>query len=109
MRFYPLEKLINLHDDYTRQFKIDQLQMLLIQRQGERYLIEASCPHRAHPLNVGTIDHGTVQCALHQYRFALDDGRLLHYSEEPCRSLRTWTLSYEGNEIGVMLDEDYAS
>ena len=32
MRFYPLEKLINLHDDYTRQFKIDHLQLLLLQQ-----------------------------------------------------------------------------
>ena len=32
MRFYPLEKLINLHDDYSRQFKIDNLQLLLLQR-----------------------------------------------------------------------------
>ena len=32
MRFHTLDKLINLHDDYTRQFKIDDLQLLLIQR-----------------------------------------------------------------------------
>ena len=35
MRFYPLEKLINLHDNYTRHFKIDHRQLLLIQRRGE--------------------------------------------------------------------------
>ena len=46
MRFYPLEKLINLHDAYTRQFKIDNLQLLLMQRRGELFLIEAHCPHR---------------------------------------------------------------
>ena len=48
MRFYPLEQLINLHDDYSRQFKIDHLQLLLLQRAGELFLIEATCPHRAH-------------------------------------------------------------
>ena len=106
MRFYPLEKLINLHDDYTRQFKIDHLQLLLLQRGGERYLIEACCPHRAHPLDSATVANGVIQCALHRYRFALDDGRLLHHSEEPCRGLRTWELHYEGNEVGVMLDEE---
>lgn len=108
MRFYPLEKLINLHDEYTRQFKIDQLSLLLVQRAGQRYLIEANCPHRGHPLTFGTIDSVSLQCALHQYRFALDDGRLLHCTEAPCRGLRTWPLDYEGNEIGVMLDDEYA-
>ena len=105
MRFYALEKLINLHDNYTRQFKIDNLQLLLIQRLGEPLLIEATCPHRGHPLDVATIDNGIIQCALHQYQFAIDDGRLLHATEEPCRGLRTFDVIYEGNEIGVMLDD----
>ena len=80
MRFYPLEKLINLHDNYTRQFKIDALQLLLLQRQGEVYLIEASCPHQGHPLEAAAIGGGTLVCPLHQYQFALDGGRLLYAS-----------------------------
>ena len=56
MRFYPLEKLINLHDSYARNFKIDNLQLLLLQRKGELYLIEGRCPHRGHPLDVASLD-----------------------------------------------------
>ena len=105
MRFYPLEKLINLHDDYARRFKIDHLQLLLIQRDGERYLIEGRCPHRGHPLDMATLDSGVIQCALHHYRFRIADGRLLHATEGPCRGLRCFELVYEGNELGVMLEE----
>lgn len=105
MRFYPLEKLINLHDNYVRQFKIDNLQLLLIQRHGELFLIEANCPHRGHPLVAASIEAGSIQCSLHQYQFSLADGRLLHATEEPCRALRTFDIVYAGNEIGVMLDE----
>jgi nitrite reductase/ring-hydroxylating ferredoxin subunit len=105
MRFYPLEKMINLHDNYMRQFRIDSLSLLLIQRQGERFLIEAACPHRGHPLNVASIDNGVIQCAQHQYRFTLDDGRLLCASEETCRNLRVFELVFQGNEVGLMLEE----
>ena len=105
MRFYPLEKLINLHDNYTRHFKIDHRRLLLIQRRGELYLIEANCPHRDHPLDVASIDNGIIRCGLHQYQFALDDGRLLYASEERCRDLRTYALVYEGNEVGIILEE----
>ena len=105
MRFYPLEKLINLHDDYVRQFKIDNLQLLLIQRPGKRFLLEAHCPHRGHPLAAASIDGGTIQCSLHQYQFALADGRLLKATEAPCRELRVFDVVYAGNEVGVMLDE----
>lgn len=105
MRFYPLEKLINLHDNYTRTFKIDALQLLLIQREGERYLLEANCPHRESPLDVASIAGQTITCPLHHYQFSLQDGALLNATEEPCRGLRTFTLIYEGNEVGLMVEE----
>jgi len=105
MRFRPLEKLINLHDDYARGFKIDNHHLLLIQRGGELYLVEGRCPHRGHPLDVAAIGNGLLQCALHHYQFAIDDGRLLHATEEPCRGLRTYDPVYQGNEVGVMLEE----
>ncbi len=105
MRFYALEKLINLHDDYIRQFKIDNLQLMLIQRHGALFLLEAHCPHRGHPLASSSIDDDVIQCSLHQYQFALADGRLLHATEGPCRALRVFDVVYVGNEVGVMLDE----
>ena len=105
MRFYPLEKLINLHDAYARNFKIDNLQLLLLQRSGQLYLIEGRCPHRGHPLDVATLDQGVIQCALHHYQFAIADGRLLSATEDRCRGLRTFDLAYEGNEVGVMLED----
>ena len=106
MRFFPLEKLINLHDDYARQFKIDHRQLMLVQRQGRLSLLEARCPHRGHPLDAARIGDGLIQCPLHGYRFSLDNGRLLYASDEPCRALRTYRLVFEGNEVGFMLDDD---
>ena len=105
MRFYPLEKLINLYDGYIRKFKIDSLQLLLLQRRTELFLIEAHCPHRNHPLEVATIDNDLIQCPLHQYQFALDDGRLIQATEDPCRALKTFQVIYQGNEVGVILPE----
>ena len=104
MRFYPLEKLINFHDGYAQTFRIDAYHLLLVQRDGERHLIEANCPHRENPLDVASIDADSVTCPLHGYRFKLRDGSLIHATEEPCRGLRVFDLIYEGNEVGVMLD-----
>jgi len=104
MRFYPLEKLINLHDNYVRQFKIDHLQLLLIQRHGELFLLEAHCPHRGHPLAAAMIEGNVIACSLHQYQFSLANGYLLHATKELCRALRIFEVVYAGNEVGVMLD-----
>jgi len=104
MRFYALEKLINLHDGYRRAFKIDERQLLLLQVAGECYLLEATCPHRGHPLDrADVIENSQLRCPLHGYLFALDDGRLLAASEEPCRGLHKYELVYRDTAVGVML------
>ena len=105
MRFHGLEKLINLDDNYTRQFKIDNLQLLLVQRLGELFLFEAHCPHRGHPLIDATIEGGAIQCPLHQYRFDLSSGVLRRSTEGFCRGLQVFALVYEGNEVGLMLED----
>ena len=105
MRFHPLEKLINLHDGYIGKFRIDELELLLIDRGGQRFLIESRCPHREHPLDLATLNDDSIECALHRYRFGLADGALLVHTEEPCRGLRVFELIYEGNEVGLILPE----
>jgi nitrite reductase/ring-hydroxylating ferredoxin subunit len=101
LRFITLEKLINLHDGYRREFRVDYQRILLLQVDGERYLIEAICPHQEHPLSEGWIGDNCIECPLHQYRYSLKDGQLLYATEEQSRGLKTWSVEYEGSEVGV--------
>ncbi|WP_019530123.1 Rieske (2Fe-2S) protein [Dasania marina] len=103
MQFYSLEKLINLHDGYRKQIKIDHHNLLLIQNGDTVSLLESLCPHRGHPLSVADISSNKLRCPLHGYEFAIATGKLLHYSEEPCRALKIYELSDQGNELGVWL------
>lgn len=103
MRFFQLEKLIDLHDGYRRVFKIDERQLLLIQEHGEHYLIEAFCPHRGHPLTSATIQNNHLRCPLHGYQFALRDGSVRNTSEEACRALRCYDVVYRDTDLGVVL------
>lgn len=105
MRFRPLEKLINLYDGYVRRFQIDSTGLMLLQHDGERYLVESHCPHQSAPLDQGTVTDGVIECARHHYRFRLSDGLLLQATEGQCRGLRTYELVYEGNEVGVLLED----
>lgn len=103
MQYYRLERLINLFDGYRKTFQIDATHLLLLQQDGERYLVESFCPHREQPLNDAAIDNGRIICPHHAYCFELQSGRLLEATEEPCRDLRTFDLVYRDNEVGVML------
>ncbi|MDX9874610.1 MAG: Rieske (2Fe-2S) protein [Spongiibacteraceae bacterium] len=105
MRYYQLAYFIDLHDGYRQVFQIEHHRLLLIQEAGQRYLIEATCPHRGHPLTAADVDPeaGTVRCALHDYRFALNTGALLYATEEPCRGLRRYTIVERERDLGVIL------
>lgn len=105
MRYYSLEKLINLHDGYRKVFQIDSHHLMLLQIEGQRYLIESRCPHREYPLRSSDVQGGELVCPQHGYRFEISSGVLLAASEEPCRNLHCYSLTDRGNEIGVMLDE----
>ena len=102
MAFCALDKLINLTDGYRRQIKIDQLDLLLLQTAGTVFIIQSRCPHREAPLLHGDIEAGTIYCPNHQFAFDLHTG---HQVEKLCASLKTFLPVYEGNEIGVLLDE----
>ena len=104
MRFCSLEKLINLHDGYRQSFRIDQLNLLLLQTGGELHVVEGQCPHKGHSLADAEILDKAIRCPLHGYRFKLCSGALIYPTEQPCRDLKTYEVVYRGNEIGVMLD-----
>ncbi len=103
MRFYSLEKLINLHDNYRKVIKIDQYNLMLVQVQGELHLVESQCPHRGHPLSESDIIGTGLRCPLHGYQFDIATGDLLKATEEPCRGLKIFDLVYQETEVGVML------
>ena len=60
MRFVALEKLINLHDGYRQEFRVDYHRLLLLQHEGERYVVEAYCPHLEHPLKEAWLENGEL-------------------------------------------------
>ncbi len=105
MRYHVLEKLINLREGYLRCFRIDDLSLLLTEQGGERYLIEAGCPHQGHPLDTASVAGGVIECPRHHYRFNLNSGALLATDGQSCRSLRVFELVYRDAEVGVLLTD----
>lgn len=103
MRFYSLEKLINLHDGYRRSFKIDQHSLMLLQLDGELLVVEGHCPHRGHPLIDAHITGRQLACPLHDYQFDLSSGATLRMTKEPCRKLVIFDVIYQDKEVGVII------
>ncbi len=102
--FYSLEKLHRLVDGYRQVFNIGGRSLLLIQEDGQRYLLENRCPHAGHPLHDSTYENGSLRCPLHGIQFHLESGLALNVENFPVdKCLMFFRLSYRDNEIGVML------
>ena len=102
MRFYSLEKLINLHDGYRKLFKIDQHRLMLMQIAQELYLVESHCPHLGHPLLEADIIGGDLRCPLHGYQFDLHTGNPTSINDAPCRALKSYEIVYQQREVGLI-------
>jgi nitrite reductase/ring-hydroxylating ferredoxin subunit len=102
MTFYPLEKLINLHDGYRQVFRLQGVPLLLMQEEGQRYLLKNICPHKGFPLHTGTFSHGRLRCAYHAFEFDLAcGGRCLQHPNQPGAAL--YPLVYQDAMVGVEL------
>lgn len=104
MQYFALDKLINLYDGYRQVFVVNRKEILLIQEQGQRYAIQASCPHKHWPLLQAPIQNTTIQCKKHGWAFDLRTGKAANSCAE-C-DLKTYTISYQDNTIGIVLAND---
>lgn len=102
MAFHRLEKLINLHDGYRQLFRVEHLQLLLIQEKGQRYLLRNMCPHKGFPLHTGTMTGTRLRCAYHAIEFDLArGGSCVQHPLQP--GVKMYALVYEESDVGVEL------
>jgi nitrite reductase/ring-hydroxylating ferredoxin subunit len=101
--FYPLAPASALHDNYRKVFVVNGLDLLLLQHEGKRYLLENICPHAAYPMHEGQIIGTDIRCPMHGYLFDLQSGTCTLYTEGPCRGLQAYAIINQGAVLGVML------
>lgn len=103
MAFYPLANLVDLYDGYRAVFRVQGHELLLIQDNGDTYLIENRCPHMDAPLVTGQVEAGAITCRAHGIRFQLRDGKPLGPLASTLDCLRLYNVAYDGHKIGVDL------
>ncbi|MFT7491881.1 MAG: nitrite reductase/ring-hydroxylating ferredoxin subunit [Pseudohongiellaceae bacterium] len=100
MAFYALERLTNLYDGYCRSYQIVGRPLLLVQQNGQRYLLLNQCPHRQMPLTRATLSGDFIRCPSHGLRFNLITGA----TADGCANrLQFFRLCYDGVTVGVNL------
>ncbi len=103
MTFHALANLADLHDGYSRAFKLKGRSLLLIQEEGRHFLIENRCPHMDAPLANGKVHNGLITCRAHGISFCLLTGAAQGSLAGVMDRLTQLEVAYDGNKIGVVL------
>jgi len=106
MAFYPLEQLSKLHDGYKKSFKVAGKSLLLVQSEGQAFVIENRCPHMDVPLdNAQLIDANSIRCRAHGIEFDLPSGKPKGPLADMINCLNKFSISYDGATLGVEIPE----
>lgn len=103
MPYLELAKLHELHDGYRRPFRLLGGEWLFIHNQGRDYLVKNACPHKGAPLTWATLESGNLRCPQHGIAFELATGRAA--TANCVQRLEFLPLAYEGNSVGIYIDE----
>jgi nitrite reductase/ring-hydroxylating ferredoxin subunit len=102
MQYVPLEKLINLYDGYRQVFMVNGVEVLLLQENGRRYLVQANCPHSDWPMQSAPVMGDIITCSQHGWSFNMNTGRSANQRAGNCK-LECYKITYEENTIGLVI------
>jgi len=103
MAFFALANLADLHDGFRAACIVNGRPLLLLQDNGQVFLIENRCPHMDAPLASGKLAEGAIVCRAHGIGFDLRSGRARGPLADTLDCLRFYPIAYEGNKVGVDL------
>ena len=104
--FYPITSVDELCDGYIKAFELEDFHVLLIQFDGNIYLIENKCGHFGVELENGSlrIDKAIpcIVCPEHGISFSLTSGEVVNRPYENCSAIRLFEYEVRENVLGLI-------
>lgn len=100
--FRRVASLADVPPGTLRGVEVDGVRLCLANADGRVYAFRDNCTHKEFPLSAGNLENGTVECAWHGARFALDSGRAVRLPA--VKPVVTYEVRVEDGEILVALD-----
>lgn len=115
VRFIRVATVGELPPDSMRAVEAGGRQVLLVNVEGRVHALQAFCPHRAAPLQEGTLWGAVIECPWHHYRYDARSGENLYprnvypddlpFVQRDLRPLRRYAVRVEGDDIWVQIGD----
>jgi nitrite reductase/ring-hydroxylating ferredoxin subunit len=101
MTFYVLCRTNEVSEGEIKQFKIREVEILVIKREGQLYCLQGRCTHAGAPLVEGEIKDDVLQCPWHGSRFNIKNGQVIRGPAG--KPLRVYNFKIEEDRLLVEL------
>ena len=102
--FYPLVSLADLYDGFQKVYRVENIDLLVCQNEGDVFIVENRCPHMDVSLERATLLAGQgLRCNAHGIEFSLSSGKAKGPLADTLECLKRFDVVYEGNQLGVEL------
>ena len=78
------------------------LGVLLVRQEGDLFAVANRCAHMGCPLEGGKLDHFTIECPCHDWRFDVRDGEFIDAAEI---TIPTYAVKIEEGKVLVRLED----
>jgi len=105
MAFFPLEKCDNVYDGYQKAFDVDGQMLLLLQVDGQLFLVENRCPHMDVALTDAIqLDNARIRCRAHGIAFSLESGKAEGPLAGMLDCLKRFPIEIQGKYVGLQIN-----
>jgi len=98
-KYVKISETKNVPRNTMRVFKVEGLEILIVNVEGELYAFENRCPHMGYPLYFGSLEGKVLTCGFHYAKFNVTTGKSLGAVTH--KSLKTFKVKIQDSSILV--------
>lgn len=113
LRWVRVARTAEVPPGQVRRVEVEGRVLALVNRDGEFYALDATCPHRGGPLDQGVLYKGSVECPWHRHRYDPATGANVYPAnvypadmpelQEELKPAKTFPVQRRGEKIFVAL------
>jgi len=90
MKYVKIAETKDIPKNTMRVFKLEGIDILVVNVEGEFYAFENRCPHLGYPLYYGSLNGELLICGFHYAKFNIKTGKSLGaVTQEPLKMFKT--------------------
>lgn len=99
--FVTVARAVDLPSGECQVVEVGNIEVVLINRDGNFFAVDNVCPHQGGPLGEGDIEGDALICPWHGWRFNFKNGEKMN---NPDLKVKTYAVRVENRDVKISLE-----